>query len=229
MSTMSELDYSAYNDAQMDEVAPYRSLSRSAVISVVLAVLSLLTLIFPGLLVLPIVGAVLGLTALSAIRRYPNEYSGRGLAIVGTVLCSLVFVTSASWHAYEYYTEVPEGYERISFADLQPVKGRPEPIPPKAIDLQGEKVFLKGYMHPGVASSGKVNHFILVPDMGTCCFGGQPKPTDMIEVVVKDDAYRVRYAPRRIKLSGTFVVTPQPTSSLGLNGVWYHLEAETVQ
>jgi len=210
------------------DVQPYRSISRSAIISAVLAVLSLLALISPALLVLPVVGLVLGLSALSAIRRFPLEYTGRGLAIAGTVLCGAIAVGGTAMHTYVYLTEVPEGYQRISFADLQPEPGRPEPIPDGAVELSGDKVFIKGYMHPGVASSGKVNHFILVPDMGTCCFGGQPKATDMIEVVVEDDAYRVAYATRRMKLTGTFAVHP-PRQSLGLTDVWYQLRADKIQ
>ena len=226
MATMSDVSLASYEDP---EVQPYRSISRSAIISVVLALISLLAFFSPALLVLPIVGFVLGLSALSAIRRFPLEYTGRGLAITGTIVCGLVAVVGASRHTYVYYTEVPEGYSRISFADLQPEPGRPEPIPDQAVELSGVKVFIKGYMHPGVASSGKVNHFILVPDMGTCCFGGQPKATDMIEVVIPDDAYRVSYAPRRMKLMGTFAVSRGPRESLGLNDVWYHLTADKVQ
>ncbi len=226
MATMSDVSLSTYEDP---EVQPYRSISRSAILSVVLAVLSLLALISPALLILPIVGFVLGLTALSAIRRFPMEYTGRGLALTGSVACGLIAAVGGSMHTYEYYTEVPEGYQRISFADLQPDPGRPEPIPDQAVELSGDKIFIKGYMHPGVASSGKVKHFILVPDMGTCCFGGQPKATDMIEVVITDDAYRVSYAPRRMKLMGTFAVSRGPRESLGLNDVWYHLTADKVQ
>jgi hypothetical protein len=226
MATMSDVSLSTFEDP---EVQPYRSVSRSAIVSVVLGVLSLLSLFSPALLLLPVVGFVLGLTALSAIRRFPLEYTGRGLALAGTVLCGLVAVGSTAKHVHEYLTEVSDGYSRISFADLQPEPGRPEPIPPQAIDLHGKPVFIKGYMHPGVASSGKVNHFILVPDMGTCCFGGQPKGTDMIEVVIPDDAYRIAYAPRRIKLEGTFAVTPRPTESLGLTDVWYHMKADRVK
>lgn len=225
MATMSDTPYSTYDD---HELQPYRSISRSAIVSVVLAVVSLLALLFPPLLVIPIVGFVLGFTSLSAIKRYPLEYTGRSVALTGTVACLLILVVGGSWHTYVYYTEVPDGYKRISFADLQPEPGRPEPIPPLAIDMNGDPVFIKGYMHPGVASSGKVNHFILVPDMGTCCFGGQPKATDMIEVIIPKDATGVAYSTRKIKMTGTFAVAP-PRKSLGLNDVWYHLQVDSVQ
>jgi hypothetical protein len=133
--------------------------------------------------------------------------------------------------SFTHATEVPDGYARVGFWELQPDPEDPDrlPIGRKALEISGQKVFIKGYMHPGVASMGRVNHFILVPDMGTCCFGGQPKATDMIEVFVPDGKPRVAYAPRRIKLAGTFMLADRPVESLGLAGVWYHLQADQVQ
>ena len=53
-----------------------------------------------------------------------------------------------------------------------------------------------------------------------CAVLGQPKPTDMIEVVVKEGKERLAYSPRRIKLAGTFYLADMPTQSLGLRNVW---------
>ena len=53
--------------------------------------------------------------------------------------------------------------------------------------------------------------------MGTCCFGGQPKATDMIEVKIKADAPRVEYstphhqARRQVRPGGT--IPPSSASS----------------
>jgi hypothetical protein len=207
------------------DLHPYRAVSRSAVLSLVLGVVSLLSYIFASLLVLPAVGLILGIMAYRTVRRYPDEYTGGRMALAGAALCGLVLVGATATHAYVYATEVPDGYIRVGFWDLQPDLDHPElPIPPKAIELAGKPIFIKGYMHPGVASMGKVNHFIIVPDMGTCCFGGQPKPTDMIEVKVPPGGERFAYSRTRIKLTGTFGVS-QPRKSLGLDNVWYHLDA----
>jgi hypothetical protein len=207
------------------DLHPYRAVSRSAVLSLVLGAVSLLSYVFASLLVLPAVGLVLGVLAYRTIRRYPDEYTGGRLAIAGAALCGLVLVSGTLAHAYVYATEVPEGYVRVGFWELQPDLDHPDmPVPPKAIELSGQPIFIKGYMHPGVASMGKVNHFILVPDMGTCCFGGQPKATDMIEVQVPPGGERFAYSRTRIKLTGMFGVSP-PRKSLGLDNVWYHLEA----
>jgi hypothetical protein len=81
-----------------------------------------------------------------------------------------------------------------------------------------------------VASSGMVDRFILVPDMGTCCFGGDPKATDMIEVHVPDAAHRLAYSRTRIKLAGTFAVSQLASQKMQMkNPVWYHLEVGEVR
>jgi len=229
-----------------EELAPYRAISRAAVISAVLAAVSLPLVVLAVVSMrfqvgdavplgffgafLGAIAFIMGVVGARAIRRYPTEYTGVRLArsgMIGGVFLAIVGSTSAS---FTYTTEVPEGYSRVGFWELQPDPDMPElPIAPKAIDLTGKPIFIKGYMHPGVASMGKVDHFILVPDMGTCCFGGQPKPTDMIEVFIPEGKERVAYSPRRIKLAGTFLLADRPIQSLGLNNVWYHMEADKVQ
>ena len=226
------------------DLAPYRAISRSAVISTILAALSLPLVALAVVSMKFQVGdavplgmagaafalfaALLGGTGLVTIRRYPLEYTGGGLARLGLIGGVLLLALGSTVAAYTYVTEVPDGYLRVGFWELQPDPDHPEiPVGPTAVKVAGQKIFIKGYMHPGVASRGKVNHFILVPDMGTCCFGGQPKMTDMIEVV-SAESERVSYSTRRIKLAGTFQLFMQPTQSLGLEGVVFHLEADRV-
>ncbi len=227
-------------------LAPYRAICRSAIISAVLAAISLPLVVLAvvsmefqvgdavplGLLgaLFAAVALVLGFVGGRTIQRFPSEYTGKRLARFGLVGGLLLFIAGSATAGFTYTTEVPDGYTRTGFWELQPDPEMPQyPVPPKAAELSGKPIFIKGYMHPGVASMGKVNHFILVPDMGTCCFGGQPKATDMIEVVVKEGKERVAYSPRRIKLSGTFYLADIPTQSLGLRNVWYHLEADEVK
>jgi hypothetical protein len=143
------------------------------------------------------------------IRRYEGELSGTGLAAVGAVASLLVLVGGTSYHAYVYATEVPDGYQRITFYEFEP----PSDAPPKqlisdaAIALDGKKVFIKGYVHPSVDSHDRVKRFVLVPDMGTCCFGGQPKLTDMVAVELAEGE-STKYNMRLRKLAGTFHVNP---------------------
>ena len=232
--------------ASDENLAPYRAISRSAVISGVLAAISLPLVVLAVVSMrfqvgdavpLGFVGAflagvafIMGISGARTVRRYPTEYTGGRLAKGGMIGGLVLAIVGTATGSYTYRTEVPDGYSRVGFWELQPDPEQPEiPVALKAIELTGKPIFIKGYMHPGVASMGKVNHFILVPDMGTCCFGGQPKPTDMIEVFIPDGKERVAYSPRRIKLAGTFLLADRPIQSLGLNNVWYHMEADRVQ
>jgi hypothetical protein len=202
----------------------YRSVNRAAVGSVVLFLLGLTGLMFWQLLILPLAGILLGYSAYRTIKRYPDEYSGLNLARVGMVVCVLLLVGGASYHAFVYATEVPEGYQRVSFSELQP-EGFIPSLPKRAINLRGEPIFIKGYVHPGVSGMNRVSQFVLVPDMGTCCFGGQPKPTDMILVHTTPDS-RVTYSTRMVRLAGKFDIGEEPQEFAGVKDVFYQLEAD---
>jgi hypothetical protein len=228
--------------AVMEEFGSYRVLSRSAIISALLVLPAGIFVLYslasgfgtealPGVLPLPIVGVVLAVVAMSAIRRYPKEYAGGGLAMFALASHVLMLAISIPTHAYIQATEVPKGYQPITFSELQPDPEKGEyGLPKHAFELVGKRVFVKGYVHPAVASSGKVNNFILVRDFGTCCFGGQPPPTHMMEVKLVGKAPRLAYSTRMVRLAGKFAVTPpQSRDSLSVQNVVYYLEADYVK
>jgi hypothetical protein len=229
--------------AVREDFGNYRVFSRSAIISALLivpaGVFALYSLAsgfgteaLPGVLPLPLVGAVLALVALSSIRRYPKEYAGRPLATFALVSHLGMLAVSIPTHAYIQATEVPDGYQAVSFSELQPDPEKGEyGLPQHALDLVGKEVFVKGYIHPGVASSGKVDNFILVRDFGICCFGGQPPPTHMMEVKIVGKAPRLSYSTTRmVRLAGKFfVVPPQSRETLDVQNVVYYLEADYVK
>lgn len=216
-------------EEEFDE--PYRSISKAAVVALICAIFSLLGLVFPLLLSAALLAVICALKGLGNIRRYPDELTGTSTARAALTLGGLLLVGGTAWHTYVYITEVPEGYERISFAQLQPEDDRTlgTSNPDLPIELDGKRIFVKGYVHPGVADLGEIRQFILVPDMGTCCFGGQPKLTDMIEVEIVGDR-GLRYSTRKRKLAGTFHVSKQikPVAG-GLQGGYYALEADYVR
>jgi hypothetical protein len=207
--------------------APYRSVSKAAVMSVLAVVFSLLGLLFPVLLAGTLVAIFAGVVAMRNLRRYPNELTGRKAALAGIVGGGLLLIGGIATHAYIYVTEVPEGYERITFEDLQfPEDAVASSLPPLPKQLDGKRVFVKGYIHPGVADMGEIRKFILVPDMGTCCFGGQPALTDMVEVTITGPN-GLRYAQIKRKLAGTFHVSYRLKKVAGgLNGGYYALDAD---
>lgn len=205
---------------------PYRALSRGAIVSVLLAALAVFGLVpgFQVVLVLAVFGMAAAIMGLRLTSLYPKEYGGRMLAKIGLALNLMLVVGGVGEHAYIYATEVPEGYERVHFYALQQPADGPDLPTKEAISLDKKKIFLKGYIHPS-AGNGRLNRFVLVPDLGTCCFGGQPKTTDMVEVVLTG-GHTVRANLMKKKLAGEFFVTPQGMRSKDFdNPVVYRLRA----
>lgn len=206
----------------------YRSVSRAAVLGVVFSLLGLLSWVSPLLLILSFVGLLFSLVAFRNFRLYPTELSGKPLAFVGGGLALLALIASPIRHTYIYYTELPPGYERISFASLKSPLGAPDYPPDSAMALHGKKVFLKGYIHPTSVSSNAAKTFVLVPDWATCCFGQQPPLTHMIEVRLAGEQFAQKSL-KRHSLAGTLMVRPYMKPVEGLQGVFYELEADHFQ
>jgi hypothetical protein len=209
-----------------DDYRQYRSLSSLAVVSLVAGVLSALTFLDWMLAAIPIAGIVAGALALRRIRTAPEAYTGEHLALIGTLLCGLLWAGGWSWLSYVHATEVPPGYERISYDDLDVDPGRPDRWPPeRAAQLDGKKIFIKGFVYqpPGNQKTG-LKRFILVRDKGQCCFGGNPKITDMLEVKLQGDL-EAEFNMQPRKLAGTFHIG-QGQSLHGLAGALYHLDAD---
>lgn len=208
-----------------DDYSEYRAMSMAAVVALFFGIISLASLLFAKLLFVPLVGLGFAVYALRNLNRHGDELSGKGLARAGLLLCLVSFLGGTTIAATVYAIEVPEGYKRISFLDLQPDPRHPElPISPKAEQLDGQKIFVKGYIYPADRTS-HLNKFVLVPDMGTCCFGGQPALTDMIEVTLKDPL-RARFSYQRRKLGGVLTVNKELKEVSGLTGVYYELDAD---
>lgn len=223
MSTLSAerpLASASVSDAAIDELQQYRRVSLAAMASVGLGLVGLFAFVLPGMLIFPAIGLLCAIMAFVNIRRYEGELSGTGLAAIGAVASLLVLTGAASYHAYVYATEVPEGYQRVSFYEFEPGEDEPpkQLISNEAIALDGKQVFIKGYIHPSVDNGDRVNRFVLVPDMGTCCFGGVPKLTDMMAVELAAGE-STKYNMRLRKLAGTFHVNPMIKPVAGIEGV----------
>lgn len=206
----------------------YRALSSAAMASLLIGLLSGVVFLSPWLAVLPLLGMVAGGCALIQIRRRPDELTGRGLAWIGLGLSLFSFLGGIAAAAIVYATEVPPGYTRISYVDLQPEDGVPgQFIPPLARKLDGQKVFIKGYVFPGAKPNG-IKEFLLVRDKGDCCFGGNPKLTDRIQVTLKDPLRLTRNL-RVNKVAGTFRIRPADGAVDAGGAVIYHLEADHLE
>lgn len=213
-------------DAESD--FPYRAISKLAISSVMLFVFGLAGILFPVILVLAAVGALLGLLSVRSIATYPNEFSGGAIARFGLFANLLLFTGGVGYHGYVYATEVPEGYTRVNFWELQQPDGVADLPTERAREINGEQVFIKGYVHP-TSGSGMLKRFIMVPDMGTCCFGGQPKSTDMMQVNLTSGG-AIQSNLMKKKLAGKFYLTPPDRSVPGFeNGIFYRFSVDQVR
>jgi Domain of unknown function (DUF4190) len=210
-------------DEDYNSADAYRALSTAAVASLVLGLLSVLALLDWWLALIPFAGVVLGIVALRKIRSQPQEYTGRAAAIIGIFLATLFCLGGFGRLSYIRATEVPAGYERVDYSLLQPQPDDPpNSIPPEAKALDGKKIFIKGYVYPGLRKDG-ITQFLLVRDQGTCCFGGNPKITDRIQVALSDPK-GFAFSGSLFKIAGTFRIT-EPSQAVDAKGiVFYHLD-----
>jgi len=205
----------------------YKSVCLFSILGIILAVFSFASLLATILMFLPVIGVVVSLLGIFKVRKFPDELTGLGLAKIALLINATLLVAVFGIYSYVYATEVPEGYQRISFSQLQPVRGESGVVPSRALALNGEKVFIKGYTYPGEKRQD-LKTFVMVPDIGTCCFGGQPALTDMIEVTL-DDPLRASYSMRCRKLTGILEVDDEVKPLSGLGGVYYRLKADGIK
>lgn len=167
-----------------DEVLAYRAIHVGAVLGIALAILSLVfTLVAAssspeacmGVSFLNLAPLVCCAWALSRIRREPERFSGQGMARVGLVTSLVLLVGGVGYGGYVYATEVPDGYSRISFNTMKPNELQERAglaVPPDVATLNGQKVFIKGYIRQdSVSQLSRIDQFLLVRDNQQCCFG----------------------------------------------------------
>lgn len=156
-----------------------------------------------------IIGILCGSLGLWQIRRADGALGGKWLTRIGLALSLLLTVGAGALHAYVYATEVPEGHQRLSFAWLsqrEPKLSESDiEVPPEVHDLNDKPVFIKGYMYPTRVREG-LSEFVLVKDNGDCCFGKQPKLSDMI-VVHMQEGQTVNFREAQlVSVAGTFKI-----------------------
>ncbi len=230
MTKIDEVLLDDYHDAEM---TTYRRICPQAIASLILGIVAVplvasTVLTMPPALfaVAPALGLILGVIALRQIARV-DDLTGRGPAWIGTLLSAIVLVSGLTGRFVFDLTEVPEGYERISYEILQPEPGTIELVPESARDLNSQKVFIKGYMYPTSQQRG-ITTFVLCRDKGECCFGGQPKMSDMIKIrVPREKAVAFHTGLRSV--AGTFRVENATSEISTLGTLLYQMDADFVR
>ncbi len=212
---------------EFEQAETYRPLHALAVVSCGLGILSVAAWVDWFLLLVPVLGLFTGFISWRTIRRNREVYTGEWLAVVGLGASLLLGGSGAGYLGWSYAHEVPEGYRRISYELLQPpADAPPGVVPATARELDGQKVFIKGYVFPNDlrGQTEGIREFTLVRDKGQCCFGGNPKLTDKIRVRLQGKL-QLTYSTGVRRLAGIFRVRPAPTTS-GLVEAIYQLEAD---
>lgn len=210
------------------DAAVHRRRCQTAFVGGIAGLLSLGALLDLRLIPLSLVAVILGPIGWSVIRRHPQELTGSRWAVLGTVLGAVTLFGGFVVDGMRLRWEAPEGYQPITWNELEPDERTPQlMISERANDLATKKVYLRGYVYPGTAKSN-LKTFVLVRDSGTCCFGGQPKLTDMIVVNFVNDQ-RISYSLWPRGIGGTFQVKPPGQQLSGLQLGAYYLDADYVK
>lgn len=190
MDSQSRLDDSVECDSAINASAEsefdYRPIPASAPISIGVGLLGLSSFITVAGAVFGVLGVGVGLLSLRKIKFADGEYGGRAVARLGIAVSMASSFAGVGFQLYEYRNELPEGYQRVHFvrdvADKQFVTrdGQRE-LHPDVAPLADQKIFIKGYMYQTQRMTG-LRSFVLLKDNGECCFGGDPKPYDMMRV-----------------------------------------------
>jgi hypothetical protein len=221
---MAQLSEPMFRDETLpEEIVAYKPYSPAAMLGLfagIAAVLAALAVwdIGWGFLAVPIVGLFFGWKGLGSVRRY--DMAGK-LAAKGAILLStLSLIGGTANYIYLLKTTVPADYLRITYEDyLGPGAGGP--IPDSAQKLDGKKVYINGYMYPTNQGYG-MTRFVLCRDNGTCCFGGQPKLNDMVEVKVKP-GLTIDHTSSLRGIGGVFHARAEKDPG-GLGQIIYHID-----
>lgn len=223
-ATMTMVDYSS---TEVTNEFNYRPVPPLVPISAAFVFLSPLAFVWDAMTLVPLVGAVLGFLAWRQVRRSPADFSGGKLAAICAIVLLTTTVSAAGFHAYNFATEVPEGFQRVSFPndisskEFVTIEGEKK-VHPDVEQLSGKPVFLKGFMYPTKQTEG-LTSFLLCKDSGDCCFGGQPKQSDMIFVQMAE-GQTANFRAGLVAVAGDFQA--QPTlDATGLNPV-YKIDAK---
>ncbi len=216
-------------DNQQVEDERYRSVSKTALACLVFAVFSLLAFLSEPLLILPVISIACGLMAISNLRRFPDELLGKTAVKIGLSLSLFCFVAAIAMYVIIFMTEVPDGYERISFRSLRDDTKTRLPYSEFAEELDGKKVFVRCYVRPG-SKTKNLDEFIAVGNFGDCCFGGTEKPSDVIGVrILTGDT--VNYSLRLRRVAGTFRLNRKAvrTGESQVPSVFYQIDADYIR
>jgi hypothetical protein len=118
--------------------------------------------------------------------------------------------------------ELQMNTNRTAWADAQVNAMIPESIR----KLDGQRVFVEGFMVPVAYDKERLTEFILVRDMPGCCFGFPPNPHEWVKAVVKAPNIKADFD-NPVRVGGIFHVGPERDA--GYLSAIYRLDAEELE
>ncbi|MCL2117560.1 MAG: DUF3299 domain-containing protein [Planctomycetaceae bacterium] len=194
--------YHEYDEVRPQEEDQYRTIGSLSVATFGFGLLSVLSLFSGFLLLIPLLGLLFGVLSARKIIAMPTIVGGLRLTVAGMVLSFLFGCAGLGWQYYSYYHVTPPGYTELTFFDF--AAGPSGAVPNEIVELDGQKVFVTGYMAPQKLQDG-IEKFALVRTLTVNIHTGQLEPTDMILVEIKTGE-KISYRAKPIRIGGTLRV-----------------------
>lgn len=210
-------------DYGQDTPVLYQAINPLSVGSVVVGVLSALAFFHWGFLFLPLIGVMLGVAGLVNLLRAEGARVGVYLSCTGICLSLLLGGGLYGLSVYRYYHMTPPGYLSVDYKTLESSDPN-KPIPDAASHLEGQRIFIRGYMYPTRQQTG-LKTFVMSRDNGVCQYClPNPKITDQVFIELTG-AREAAYTTRLIGVGGIFSLKfKDPKKKYG--GIIYHIEAD---
>lgn len=214
----------AWTSREAQAAGAYRHVEPLAVASLIFGGLSFLPMFGWIMSPIPIAGVIFGLLGLRQIDNFPGERTGRKIAIAGLVLSILVGLLAVGYYGFFVVYNVPIGYTKVTFSEMQPDQEMGEIIPEKILKLEGKYIYVKGFMYPGRRSVG-IQQFVLVPTRWHCKFCQRElASTEMIKVTMVGDEM-ADFTLHMVGVGGKLEID-RHEALRPLGGMPYHIEAD---
>lgn len=141
----------------------------------------------------------------------------------------LIAIAACCWGSALSYAD-EAGYRNITFDDIKLELEKDEKyIPEKHLNekvdkLQGQKIRIRGWIHPSVFTQTGITQFVLVRDNQECCFGPGAALHDCI-LVEMESGKSTNFTTRPIAVEGVFKIQEIPGGPKGRQLAIYGMKA----
>ena len=204
---------------QVEFLKQYRVVSRIALCALATSIIGLLSVLdFSTFWLIAAVALIISWLAIYQVNTSDGSVIGKLPARVALVFSLVGLIGGYAWEEYSFYLRVPDNHIPLKWSHLEPEDfGSRGGIPKRAGIADGKDVYIEGYVHPGVSGMGNIAQFVLVGDFDTCCYGGQPKAWDMIEVQLPENV-TIQYSRERREIWGKLLVNQSRRIAVGTTG-----------